>query len=124
MFEIPTSRRLRILAFDPSLATRVETAGMNEITVEVPWEEGLKRGPFGEYIEVIDCDPASGMFYQPVDLDHKNLLAQDGLAPSETNPQFHQQMVYAVAMNTIRHFERALGRVALWAHRRVKLREG
>src|SRR4029453_9748561 len=32
--------------------------------------------------------------------------------------QFHQQMVYAVAMTTIGHFERALGRVALWsAHR-------
>ena len=33
--------------------------------------------------------------------------------PSEGNPQFHQQMVYAVAMATIEHFERALGRVAL-----------
>jgi len=46
-------------------------------------------------------------------------LAQDGLAPSEGNPQFHQQMVYAVAMATIGHFERSLGRVALWAPRQV-----
>ena len=38
------------------------------------------------------------------------LLAQDGLPPSEGNPQFHQQMVYAVAMTTIGHFETALGR--------------
>src|SRR5262249_22597372 len=29
--------------------------------------------------------------------------------------QFHQQMVYAVAMTTIRNFEVGLGRVALWA---------
>jgi hypothetical protein len=42
-------------------------------------------------------------------------LAADGLRPSEANPQFHQQMVYAVAMRTIEQFERALGRRALWA---------
>ena len=46
-------------------------------------------------------------------------LAQDGLEPSESNPQFHQQMVYAVAMNTIQSFERALGRRVMWAPRLV-----
>jgi len=56
--------------------------------------------------------------YKPVDLNDPWILAQDGLAPSESNPQFHQQMVYAVAMTTIGHFERALGRVALWSSRR------
>ena len=49
MTERPTSRRLRILAFDPSLMTRLETAAINEITVEVPWED-LEPGPIGEYI--------------------------------------------------------------------------
>jgi hypothetical protein len=49
-----------------------------------------------------------------VDLDDPRLLARDGWAPSEGNPQFHQQMVYAVAMKTIEHFERALGRPVLW----------
>src|SRR6185503_436236 len=62
-------------------------------------------------------DPASGCFYEPVDLSDPNVLAQDGLPPSEGNPQFHQQMVYAVTMTTIRNFERALGRRALWAPR-------
>jgi hypothetical protein len=33
------------------------------------------------------------------------------------NPHFHQQMVYAVAMRTIRNFEIALGRRALWPAR-------
>lgn len=47
------------------------------------------------------------------------MLAQDGLTPSEGTPQFHQQMVYAVAMRTIGAFERALGRRALWATRRI-----
>ena len=120
MSQPPVSRRLRVLAFDPSLATRLETSAMNEITVDVPWEEGLEPGPIGEYVEVVDCDPASGVVYRPVDLDHPHLLAQNGLAPSESNPQFHQQMAYAVAMTTIRHFERALGRTALWADRRVE----
>ncbi len=124
MLERPSSRRLRIFAFDPSLTTRLETAAINEITVEVAWEDQLMRGPIGEYLEVIDADPASGFFYEPVDLDDRYLLAQDGLSPSESDPQFHQQMVYAVAMTTIRHFERALGRVALWADRRFKTADG
>src|SRR5439155_13243240 len=51
------------------------------------------------------------------DLNDKNVLAQDGLRPSEGNPQFHQQMVYAVAMTTIDRFERALGRKAFWTDR-------
>ena len=124
MIEHPASRRLRILAFDPSLTTRLETAAINEITVEVLWENKLSLGPTGDYIQVIDADPASGAFYRPVDLNDPYLLAQDGLAPSESNPQFHQQMVYAVAMTTIRHFERALGRVALWADRKVRTDQG
>ena len=119
MSETPASRRLRILAFDPSLATRLDTAALNELTASVPWEP-LEPGPVGEYVEVVDVDPSSGMAYRPVNLDDPNLLAQDGLAPSESNPQFHQQMVYAVAMTTIRHFERALGRVAFWADRRFR----
>jgi hypothetical protein len=119
----PVVRRLRVLAFDPSLATRIATASFNEITIAIPWEE-LAPGPVGEYIEVVDVDPASDVFYYPVDLDHPHLLARDGLAPSESNPQFHQQMVYAVAMTTIRHFERALGRKALWADRRVRKAKG
>jgi hypothetical protein len=62
---------------------------------------------------------AAGKRYDPVDLDDPRLLAQDGWAPSEGNPQFHQQMVYAVAMKTIGHFEAALGRPVLWRPRPV-----
>src|SRR6185295_7789407 len=42
----------------------------------------------------------------------------------EGNPQFHQQMVYAVAMTTIRNFERALGRCILWSPHRLEDHEG
>ena len=111
----PPSRRLRGYAFDPSLSLRLETAAINQAIFETPWERNLKPGPVGEYIEVLDFDPASGCWYEPVDLNDVELVAQDGLAPSEGNPQFHQQMVYAVAMNTVANFEYALGRQIFWS---------
>jgi hypothetical protein len=114
----PTHRQLRGYAFDPSLATQLETALVSEVIFKVPWEP-LQPGPIGEYLEVVDYDPASECFYQPVDLDDIRILAANGLAPSEGNPQFHQQMVYAAAMTTIDRFERALGRKAMWPDRFV-----
>ncbi|MEP9356026.1 hypothetical protein ABLE93_20840 [Xanthobacter sp. KR7-65] len=113
----PPSRRLRIYAFDPSVGADLATAAINEAVVKVPWERDLGAGPMSEYFEVIDVDPASGAVYRPVDLDDPWLLAQDGLPPSEGNPMFHQQMVYAVAMTTVGHFEKALGRKILWSQR-------
>lgn len=110
----PSFRKLRGYAFDPSLSLRVETAGINDIVYKVQWEE-LEPGPVGEYLEVVDYDPTVQKYYKPVDLQDGYVLAQDGIAPSEGNPQFHQQMVYAVAMTTIKNFERALGRKILWA---------
>src|SRR2546421_2159840 len=120
--ERPPFRRLRGYAFDPSLSTQLDSALINIVTMKVPWEfdpktgkDILQPGPVGEYLEVVDVDPRWHCFYAPVDLNSPYLLAQDGLAPSEGNPQFHQQMTYAVAMTTIRNFERALGRLAFWA---------
>jgi subtilisin family serine protease len=110
----PVSRRLRAYAFDPSLSGSFDTFQFNRITLDVPWEK-LEPGPVGEYVEVIDHDPPSGCFYPPIDLEHRHLLATDGLAPSAGTPQFHQQMVYAVAMRTIRNFEMALGRRVQWS---------
>lgn len=118
-YRFPRQRRLRAFAFDPSLRTDLDAAVVNQVTLPVPWEP-LEPGPVGEYLEVVDVDPASGACYAPVDLEHSALLAQDGVEPSEAVPQFHQQMVYAVAMTTIRNFERALGRRALWAVRTDK----
>ncbi len=123
--ERPPHRRLRAYAFDPSLSNQLENAAINTVTIRVPWEHDrnsgkdiLQKGPVGEYLEVVDVDPSSGCYYEPVDLNNPYLLAQDGLAPSEANPQFHQQMVYAVAMTTIKHFELALGRVVMWSPRK------
>ncbi len=110
----PVYRNLRGYALDPSLAQTLRTAPISEIVFRLPWEE-LAPGPVGEYLEVIDYDPAAKCFYEPVDLNQQYLLAQDGLPPSEGTPQFHQQMAYAVAQLTIHNFERALGRVTLWS---------
>jgi subtilisin family serine protease len=110
----PAFRALRGYAIDPSLATNLDTSPIAEITFRVPWEKDLAPGPVGEYLEVIDTDPASKCYYEPVNLNDPKVLAQHGLAPSEGTPQFHQQMVYAVASLTIANFERALGRPALW----------
>ncbi len=113
----PPFRPLRVYAFDPLVATRLDTTDINEAVIKVPWEEGLAAGPVGEYFEVVDIDPPSDSAYAPVDLNHPNILARQGLAPTEGNPQFHQQMVYAVAMKTVERFEQALGRRAQWAQR-------
>lgn len=115
----PTHRNLRVFSFDPLFATELEALGTEQITLALPWEfadgDGLEPGPVGEYVEVVDYDPASGCFYPPADLNHPHVLAEDGLPASEGDPKFHQQMTYAVSMATIRQFEQALGRVALWA---------
>lgn len=115
---LPPYRRLRAFAFDPVLSRMIDTSGINEVTLKVPWDPALTIGPVDSYLEVVDRDPASNAYYAPVDLMDPHLLAQDGLPPSEGNPLFHQQMVYAVARTTIYHFEVALGRRILWSENR------
>ncbi len=120
-YPAPPVRRLRVYAFDPQSASGLGSVNYAYATIALPWEEAwedpLEQGPVNDYLEVIDVDPASGQFYKPIDLNDANLLAQDGLTPSEGNPQFHQQMVFAVAMKVIKTFERALGRKVTWAPR-------
>ncbi len=79
----PPFRKLRGYAFDPSLSLQSETVEFNHLTYKVEWEDLLKRKdgteatyPIGEYIEIVDYDPASGLFYPPVDLNDQYLLAQ------------------------------------------------
>ncbi|WP_210526891.1 hypothetical protein [Rubellimicrobium arenae] len=114
----PAARRLRVYAFDPQASIELETAVINDAVISLPWEtaweDPVTIGPCNDYLEVIDYDPACDLFYAPIELNDARLLAQDGLPPSEGRPQFHQQMVFAVAMKTIRLFERALGRPVFW----------
>ena len=109
----PEHRQLKAYAFDP---TRGRTLG-NYMTIKVR-NEALKPGPVGRYLAVIDYDASNKCYYQPVNLNDENILLQNGLAPSESDPRFHQQMVYAVASETIRRFEHALGRSIKWSFNR------
>jgi hypothetical protein len=96
---------LKIYAFDPMLG-RVP---LNRITIDVA-NERLKPGPAGSRVQVIDYDGANNCFYEPVDLNDRAILMQGGLDPSESDPRFHQQMVYAVTTKVLENFESALGR--------------
>lgn len=105
----PPDRILRVYAFDPSRGARLE----NHLTIRIPYEK-LAKGPVGKKVAVIDYDASNRCYYEAVDLDATAVLGQNGLAPSESDPQFHQQMAYAVVMDTIRRFELALGRPVRW----------
>lgn len=118
-YAAPPYRELKVFAVDPSLALKVEALEVATTTLSVRWEDYQAPGPIGEYLEVIDIDPASRCYYPPVNLTRPEVLANSGLDPSEGDPRFHQQMVYAVAMKTIQSFESALGRRIHWASRRV-----
>src|SRR5215212_9153633 len=118
----PPTRPLKAFAFDPS---RGRLLG-NQMSMAVRFEE-LGPGPVvkdwmaPDGIAVIDYDATNGVYYEPVDLNDPLILIRGGLDPNEADPKFHQQMVYAVATDTISHFERALGRRIHW--RRVESKE-
>ena len=98
-------RPLRVFAFDPSRGSRLG----NVMTVRVPYEP-LTRGPIGRRVAVIDYDASRARFYPAVDLENPLILQEDGLEPRDSDPRFHQQMVYAIVSQTLRTFDRALGR--------------
>lgn len=101
----PDYRPLKIFATDPLAGVTPE----NCIQVEIANEQ-LRAGPQGDRVEVVDYDGARRQFYEPVDLDDPGILMRGGVEPSESDPHFHQQMVYAVTMRTLENFDRALGR--------------
>jgi hypothetical protein len=105
----PTERPLNVYAFDPSAGRFVG----NYMTALVRFEE-LTPGPVGQRFAVIDYDGTNKTFYLPVDLNDPKLLLGGGLSPTESDPRFHQQMVYAVASETLQRFEFALGRRIHW----------
>jgi hypothetical protein len=111
--EEPDTRPLKVYAFDP---TRGRALG-NFMTVATRYEP-LLPGPVGKQLAVVDYDATNKCYYRPVDLEDPAVLVRGGLEPSEADPQFHQQMAYAVASETVRRFERALGRPIRWSFAR------
>lgn len=105
----PNARPLKVFAYDPSRGQRLG----NRMTVEIRYEK-LAPGPIGSRFAVVDYDGSQKTYFDPVDLDDPAILIQGGLEPSEVDPRFHQQMVYAVASETLERFEAALGRRVHW----------
>ena len=106
-YEKPSHRRIRVFAYDPTIA------GAGSMTIELPYRE-LQPGPVDDLVEVVDYDASNRCYYPPVDLDASEVLIANGLKPSESDPRFHQQMVYAVVAETIERFRFALGREPEW----------
>jgi len=104
-YAAPAKRPLQIFAFDPMIA-RTER---RQLTLEIR-NEPLLPGPCSPRVHVIDYDGSAHVLYEPVDLDDAAVLMNDGLTPTESDPRFHQQMVYAVTMRVLENFEQALGR--------------
>jgi hypothetical protein len=113
----PVYRPLKIYTIDPS-ARRLEgqTAQIN-----VPYE-ALKPGPVGAHFEVVATHDGPLGAYPRVDLDEPRLLIVNGHDPAPTDPVFHHQMVYAVAMSTYAVFRTALGRELSWGFDGTRLK--
>lgn len=109
---LPRTRRLTVLAQDPSIRHKGKIL---RTQVEVPAEE-LSPGPRGYRVHVIDYDVSTDTFYRPREME----LDED---PFETmpdeellrDPTFHCQNVYALVMRTLARFEQALGRRVSWS---------
>ena len=106
----PLFRPLSIYTLDPS-ASHGE-GGVAR--VNVPYEP-LAVGPEGHLFVVDETfETAAGLRLQRVDLDAPRVLLESGRQPSPSDPQFHQQMVYAVCMLLYAVFRKALGRNVAW----------
>lgn len=105
----PTERPLKVYAFDPSAGYLMG----NLMSISLNYEK-LAPGPIGRKLAVVDFDGSNKTYYAPVDLDDPRILIRGGIDPTESDPRFHQQMVYAVAAETLQRFEAALGRRIHW----------
>lgn len=127
----PPFRRLRIFTSDPT-ASRLE--GRTTVA-DVPFEpltpcqtNAQGQAPYtclcGRLFELHMVDDQGRALAAP-ELDERTQLLQDGYAPSESNPRFHAQMVYAVASRVHADFRRSLGREPGWnfvgSNERLKL---
>jgi hypothetical protein len=110
--EDPVYRPLRVYTLDPA-SLKLEGA---EAVLQVPYEP-LWPGPKGCVFEVDGKDGDRDR--RPVDLEDPRLLIAQGLRPSPSNHQFHQQMVYAVCSSVYAAFRTALGRRIAWGFDRA-----
>lgn len=105
----PLYRPLKIFTLDPAVS-RLDGA---VALVKAPYEP-LAPGPIGCVFEVDNHDGQQHLAYRRAHLDDPKVLIQNGHEPSPSDPQFHQQMVYAVSSLVYAAFRSALGRHIAW----------
>ncbi|HUL06285.1 MAG TPA: hypothetical protein VLV76_08130 [Candidatus Acidoferrum sp.] len=123
---LPNTRRLTIVAQDPSVKLRGRIATTE---VEIPAEE-LAPGPCGYRVSVIDYDASTNVLYEKAEYPPSHAGGYgDPYRQTESgrrsrhkaadarllsDPRFHAQNVYAIVMRTLARFEFALGRRVAW----------
>ena len=121
---LPTTRRLTIIAQDPSIKIdgHILTA-----EVEIPAEE-LAPGPCGYRVNVVDYDSTANILYDeaifpalrgeayedPYGLEDRQRPPAGYDKRLLADPRFHAQNAYAIVMRTLARFEFALGRRVCW----------
>lgn len=116
--EEPLYRRLPVFTLDAS--ARQAEGRITEL--KIPYEP-LTNGLRGRILEV-DTTESGRATLRRADLDNPHVLIAGGYPPSMSDPRFHEQMVYAVAMQTYGQFQTALGRHPSWAFDRVDRGDG
>ncbi|MFC0342527.1 hypothetical protein [Paracoccus niistensis] len=106
--EEPVYRPLKIFAADPSVSRLAGGIAATKVQYEP-----LRRGFRGKVLEV-SASSLDGRTWPEAEPDHPHVLLRGGYDPSLSDPRFHQQMVYAVAMTTYDNFKVALGRNPTW----------
>ena len=106
------------------MTARFETAVLNERTARIPWRPWSQAQ--GEYVEIRDEDENDRTLNrarQP----RRRAAGPGRPPPSDGNPWFRQQMLYAVAMPPIGSFEKGLAGPRIgrpWKERHGSYRRG
>lgn len=114
----PLYRRLPVFTLDAS----ARQAEGRIVDLKIPYEP-LTRGLRGRILEV-EAEIQGEAALRRADLDDPHVLIAGGYPPSISDPRFHEQMVYAVAMQTYGQFQTALGRQPAWAFDRRDEQDG
>lgn len=117
----PRTQRLTIIAQDPGVRVKQgRKTCILRAQIEVPAEQ-LAPGPWGYRVQVVDYDASSNQLWKPMLYQYQNDVVVDPFEEKTddellSDPQFHQQNVYAIVMRILARFEYALGRRVSWSY--------
>ncbi len=126
----PSHRRLHIFTSDPTASrlagrTCVADVPYEPLILEEASQGSTRYSCLCSALFELHMIDDEGRALAPPMLDEPQQLMQEGYAPSESNPRFHAQMVYAVASRVHADFRHALGREPGWgfagSHKRLKV---